>query len=185
MTQPATLSLLNQLSYLELAIKESMRLFSTIPVVARTAMEDITLSKKLLRKSIDLRKFNSFKYFRFVLFLANNRIVPKGSTIIIPFFTICRNPEYFEDPNEFKPERFLDEQIMEKKNPFAYIPFSAGPRNCIGQKFAMYEMKCVLSKILHNFEISLTDDSVAHPILSASLVLRPESSIKFYFKRRT
>lgn len=44
-TQPATISLLNQLSYLELAIKESLRLFSTVPVVARTAMEDIKLSE--------------------------------------------------------------------------------------------------------------------------------------------
>lgn len=72
---------------------------------------------------------------------------------------------------------------MEKKN--TYIPFSAGPRNCIGQKFAMYEMKCILSKILHNFVVSLTEDSLAEPILSASLVLRPESAIKFRLKRRT
>lgn len=110
--------------------------------------------------------------------------MPRGSTIIIPFFTISRNPEYFEDPEEFKPERFLDEKIMEKKNPYAYLPFSAGPRACIGQKFAMYEMKCVISKVLHNFEISLTEESIPHPVLSAALVLRPESAIKFYFKPR-
>lgn len=93
-------------------------------------------------------------------------------------------PEYFDDPEEFKPERFLDEQIMAKKNPFAYIPFSYGPRACIGQKYAMYEMKCVVAKVLHNFEASLTEESVAPPVLSAALVLRPESAIKFYFKRR-
>ena len=100
-------------------------------------------------------------------------------------FVFDNYPEYFEDPEEFRPERFLDEQIIQKKNPFAYIPFSAGPRKCIGQKYAMYEMKCIVSKILHNFEVSLTEESIAHPVLSASLVLRPDSVIKFYFKRRT
>lgn len=111
-------------------------------------------------------------------------MVPKGATILIPFCTINRNPEYFDEPDVFKPERFLDEQLMQKKNPFTYLPFSAGPRNCIGQKYAMYEMKCILSKILRNFEISLTKDSEMEPILCAEIVLRPESAIKFNLKRR-
>lgn len=110
--------------------------------------------------------------------------MPKGSTILIPFVTISRNSEYFSEPDAFKPERFLDEKIIQKKNPYAYLPFSAGPRNCIGQKFAMYEMKCVLSKILRNFELKLTKDSELTPILSAAIVLRPETAIKFNLKRR-
>lgn len=117
-------------------------------------------------------------------FAANNRMIPKGSTILIPFCTISRNREYFDEPDKFKPERFLDEQIMQNKNPFTYLPFSSGPRNCIGQKFAMYEMKCIISKILRNFEISLTKDCEVDPILSAEIVLRPENAIKFNLKRR-
>lgn len=97
---------------------------------------------------------------------------------------VSRNALYFDDPLEFKPERFLDEQTMEKRNAFAYIPFSAGPRNCIGQKFAMYEMKCIILKILRNFEVSLAKDSEIDPILCAELVLRAHIPIKFHFKKR-
>lgn len=117
-------------------------------------------------------------------FTANKRFIPKGSTFVIPIYAICRNPEYFEDPDQFKPERFLDVQTMERKNAFTYIPFSAGPRNCIGQKFAMYEIKSIISKILRNFEVSLSKEGEAHPILTAELILRPENAITFYFKHR-
>lgn len=89
-----------------------------------------------------------------------------------------------EDPDVFKPERFLEERTMEKQNAFANIPFSAGPRNCIGQKFALYEIKSIVSKILRNFELVLTKESEIYPVLSAELVLRPESSICFCFKPR-
>lgn len=94
------------------------------------------------------------------------------------------NAQAFEDPEAFKPERFLGERTAEKQNPFSYIPFSAGPRNCIGQKFAFYEMKSIVSKILRNFELVLTNESETYPVLSAELVLRPESLISFYFKPR-
>lgn len=97
---------------------------------------------------------------------------------------VSRSEQFFDDPLDYKPERFLDEHTMEKRNPFAYIPFSAGPRNCIGQKFAMYEIKCILSKILRNFEISLTEESKIDPILCAELILRAENPIQFYFKKR-
>lgn len=102
----------------------------------------------------------------------------------IPISAVGKNPLFFDDPEAFKPERFLDEQTMEKRNAFSYIPFSAGPRNCIGQKFAMYEIKCIVSKILRNFEVSLTDESKCDPVLIAALILRAENPIKFYFKKR-
>lgn len=74
--------------------------------------------------------------------------------------------------------------MTQKKNGFTYLPFSSGARNCPGQKFAMYEMKCILSKLLRNFEISLSKGSEIEPVLSAEIVLRPENSIKFNLKRR-
>lgn len=90
-----------------------------------------------------------------------------------------RNPNLFPDPETFNPDR-----SFKTDNHFAYIPFSAGPRNCIGQRFAMMEVKSILSKVLRHYELDLADDSKQHPILTAELILRPESIIKFNFKPR-
>lgn len=117
-------------------------------------------------------------------FAAEKRVIPAGSNIIVPIYSMGHNPNYFPDPEAFKPERFMGERSMEKQNSFTYIPFSAGPRNCIGQKFAFYEIKSIVSKILRNFELVLTKESETYPILSAELVLRPESSVSFYFNPR-
>lgn len=111
-------------------------------------------------------------------FTAKGRVIPRGASIGIPMYTLGRNKKYFKDPDKFMPERFLDEQI-----PFTYLPFSYGPRTCPGPKFAMYEMKSILSKVLLNFEVSLTDDS--DMVLSGATVLRPEYPLKFKFKSRS
>lgn len=102
----------------------------------------------------------------------------------MPVYSIHRNEKYFEDAEQFKPERFSPERLNEKQNPFTYIPFSAGPRNCIGQRFAMYEIKSIVSKILRNFELNLTEENMAFPRLSAELILRPETPINFQLKPR-
>lgn len=128
--------------------------------------------------------FSPIIFLDFFLFSANKRVIPNGSNIIIPIYTMGRSEEAFEDPEEFKPERFAGERSTEKQNAFTYIPFSAGPRNCIGQKFALYEIKSIISKILRNFEVVLTKESEPFPLLNGELVLRPETSISFYFKPR-
>lgn len=59
--------------------------------------------------------------------------------------------QFWKEPNEFEPTHF-DAEETKARHPFAYVPFSAGARNCIGQKFAMNQMKVVLSKILRRYK---------------------------------
>ena len=79
-----------------------------------------------------------------------------GSAVNLTAEVIHTDPENYKDPTVFKPERFLlkanspDETV---RHPFSFIPFSAGARNCIGQKFAMMEMKIILSLLLFNFKV--------------------------------
>lgn len=67
-------------------------------------------------------------------------------------YAVCRDPDYFSRPNDFLPERFAAVN-GEKINPYAFLPFSAGPRNCMGQKFAMLEMKSIVSCLLRHYEL--------------------------------
>lgn len=93
---------------------------------------------------------------------------------------VLRDPDYFKDPNDFKPERFYGDNA-ENIFPFAYTPFSAGPRNCIGQKYAMLEMKSVISKILRHYELLPVGPDV---VPTLSLILRSKTGMQMGLKPR-
>jgi cytochrome P450 len=93
-----------------------------------------------------------------------------------------RNPRTWKNPHEFIPERFELEN-MSNTNPFAFMSFGAGPRNCIGQKFAMLEMKSTLSKVLRHFVIE--PEPGFEPALKPEIVLKSSNGIKLRLKGRS
>ncbi|CAF3997706.1 unnamed protein product [Adineta steineri] len=140
-----TIEDLNELEYLECVIKESLRLYPSVPFIAREVQEDFMYRK------------HGYKLLR-------------GTTAVIVIYYIHRDPKHFPDPDRFDPDRFLPENSI-GRSPYAYVPFSAGSRNCIGQRFAMLEEKVILSSILRRFKLK-TSQSPDDLHLSFELLLR-------------
>lgn len=147
---PDTLTVedLKELRYLECVIKEALRLFPPVPFLGRTASEDYQL---------------------------NGYVAPKGTTVATSVIALHRDPDVWSAPLEFDPDRFLPEN-SQGRHPFAYIPFSAGQRNCIGQRFALLEEKIILSNVLRNFCIESTQTFDELHVCS-ELVTRPREGI--------
>lgn len=172
-TSPLTLRDLGELKYMECVIKEALRMYPPVPIIGRYFYEDVDLS---------IYSFHIFQNFVLLnSFLSDGRIIPSGTNFTIGIFTMLRDPEYFPEPNTFKPERHLLENFNDKMNPYTFVPFSAGPRNCIGQKFAMLEMKSTLTKIIRNFELLPLGEAV-RPALN--LVLRSINGMQLGLKIR-
>lgn len=95
-----------EMKFMERCIKECLRLYPSVPFISRTAGEEIKTH--------------------------SGYVIPKGCNINIYIYDLHRSAQYWKDPDKFNPDRFLPENIA-ARHPFAYLPFSAGPRNCIGQ----------------------------------------------------
>ncbi|XP_053441883.1 cytochrome P450 4F2-like [Nycticebus coucang] len=138
---------LAQLPFLTMCIKESLRLHPPVPVICRCCTEDIELP--------------------------DGRVIPRGVICLISIFATHHNPAVWPDPEIYDPSRFDPENIKER-SPLAFIPFSAGPRNCIGQIFAMTEIKVVLALTLLRFRV-LCDHT--EPRRRVELILRAEGGL--------
>jgi cytochrome P450 len=122
-----TLADLESLPYTEMVLKESMRLYPPVWGFGRQAIEDVQLGEYLL---------------------------PKGTSIGVMTYFTHRDPAFWDEPERFDPERFSPEN--EKKIPkYAYIPFAAGPRICIGNAFAMMEARLVLATVASRYRLRL------------------------------
>ncbi|XP_050697046.1 cytochrome P450 3A11-like [Eriocheir sinensis] len=83
----------------------------------------------------------------------SNVTLPVGALVAVPFWSLHHDPRYWEQPGSFIPERFLPEN-KDKIVYGTYMPFGLGPRNCIGMRFALMEVKLALAKLLLSFELS-------------------------------
>ena len=118
---------LPKLPYLEMVVKESLRLMPSVWAYARQAQKDLVI---------------------------DGYAIKKGQTITISHIAMGRNPKYFDEPLEFRPERWTRE--FERSLPRgAFVPFAGGPRVCLGKQFAMMEMRMILATLVKRLEINL------------------------------
>ena len=107
--------------------------------------------------------------------------VPVGTSIDVNVWNFHHNPEHWEDPFVYNPDRFLPERIQQM-DPYTFLPFSAGPRNCIGQAFAMNTIKIVVGQILRRFELEVDETHDAKPC--PHVVLASEAGVRVFFQKR-
>ncbi|KAJ8735682.1 hypothetical protein PYW07_007302 [Mythimna separata] len=146
---------LPKMKYIERCIKESLRLYPPVHFISRKLKDTTVLS---------------------------NYTLPPNTHCHIPIYDLHHREDLFEDAEEFIPDRFLPENC-EKRHAYAYIPFAAGPRNCIGQKFALQEMKIAVAAVLREFELKpVTKPSDIE--FMADLVLRNNGPVRVTFVKR-
>lgn len=125
-----TQSDIDKLEFTELCIKETLRLFPTVPLIGRVASKPVKLS--------------------------NNIEIPPNVPLIFSLRQTQIDEKYYgPTAHIFDPNRFLDEN-MQTVPPAAYIPFSYGPRNCIGYYYAKVAVKCFIAHLVRNYRLTTT-----------------------------
>ncbi|XP_047511326.1 cytochrome P450 6B2-like [Pieris napi] len=143
---------------LDACINETLRLYPVLGVLTRELVEDYKLPSGVL--------------------------LNKGVRIHIPVQHIQRNPEYFPDPDVFRPERFMGNE-KENIKPFTYMPFGDGPRTCIGMRFAKMQMTAGLLTILRKVRVELAPDTrMTVELEPRSLTTQPKHGINLKFVPR-
>jgi cytochrome P450 len=150
----ATASDWPRLVFTEQVIMEAMRLYPPAYVVGREALQDCVIG---------------------------GYSVPRARTVLMPQWVVHRDPRWFADPDKFRPERWQDDAV--KRLPkFAYFPFGGGPRQCIGNTFAMMETVLVLATIAQHYDFTVVPD---HPVVPfPTFTLRPRQGIRAVLHKR-
>uniref|UniRef100_A0A8C5K637 Cytochrome P450, family 4, subfamily x, polypeptide 1 n=1 Tax=Jaculus jaculus TaxID=51337 RepID=A0A8C5K637_JACJA len=145
---------LDEMSYTTMCIKEMFRLIPPIPSISRE------LSKPLM--------------------LPDGHSLPAGMTVVLSIWGLHHNPAVWKSPKIFDPLRFTKEN-SDQRHPYAFLPFSTGPRSCIGQQFAMLELKVAIALILLRFRV--TPDLTRPLAFTSHILLKPKHGIHLHLKK--
>ncbi|MEJ2161787.1 MAG: cytochrome P450 [Robiginitalea sp.] len=146
------LALIHSLGFVQQCLEEAMRLYPPVYVIDR-----VSLKEEVLR----------------------GHAFPPGTTWLMSLFELHRHPELWEQPEVFRPQRFAPEH--KRKYSGFYFPFGAGPRMCIGNNFAMYEMQLVVGWLIQRYHVTTSMEELElNPLIS----LKP-GKVELTLKRRT
>jgi cytochrome P450 len=134
-----------ELTYLRQVFSEAMRLYPPAPIITRTAMEDFHLDRYL---------------------------IPAGTIFFVPIYAVHHRAELWPDPDVFNPSRF-DPEPSRARHRYAYMPFGAGPRVCIGNAFAVMEAVAVLAVLLQAYRVTDKGGQAPKPVMKVTLRPRP------------
>ncbi|NNB86208.1 cytochrome P450 [Corallococcus exiguus] len=143
------------LPYTRQVVEEAMRLYPAVIVLSRSVKEDDVIG--------------GFH-------------IPKGTWVDVSPYVTQRHPDFWEEPDAFRPERFAPEAVA-KRHRFAYFPFSGGPRQCIGNSFALMEAQLVLATVARRYRLREAPGFTMQP--DSHLTLRPKGTLPMYLERRT
>ncbi|XP_029173947.1 cytochrome P450 4V2-like isoform X4 [Nylanderia fulva] len=148
---------LEHMDYLDRVIKETLRIFPTIPLFSRQLTEDLEMEEFIL---------------------------PKGANVVIELLTLHRNEKFWSKPLVFDPDRFLPQNI-ETSYQHYYMPFSMGPRNCISMQYAIMSMKVILTTLIRTFVFKVENSIQIDKIkLTVDLVLSTVEPLKIQIEKR-
>ncbi|XP_054499653.2 cytochrome P450 3A9-like [Agelaius phoeniceus] len=154
---PLTYEAIMKLEYLDMTVNETLRVYPLGGRIERTCKKDVEI---------------------------NGVTIPKGVVVTIPPYVLHRDPEYWPNPDEFRPERFNKEN-KESIDPYTYLPFGAGPRNCIGMRFALLILKVAIVSLLQHFTFQTCKETQIPIKLSSVGLLTPEKPIILKLVPRT
>ncbi|KAJ8976570.1 hypothetical protein NQ317_016364 [Molorchus minor] len=156
--RPVTFRDTIEMKYLERVILETLRLYPPVPMIARTIREDVKLA-------------------------SGDYTIPAGATAVVVMYCIHRQSKYYPNPETFDPDNFLPERCLQRP-PYSFIPFSAGPRSCVGRKYAMLKLKILLAHVLRKYKVVSTIKESEYT-LQGDIILKREEGFLLQIEERT